>query len=399
MSGGRCGPAAAVVYDTKGNVFVNSERQSASPGDVVSIFGTGFGPPYFPPPTGTPAPENPLLLHSIGSSVLFGEGDKLAGAAFPEFRGLAPGLVGVDQINVRLPENTPQGCRVPMNITSMFYNAQPAYLAVRSGGGTCVPSPKAQLGELRWTTRTVSGPGPGQVRKEELFTGAFSEGESSSLSFRSYPAFGYRSASNQRPQPSCGGFTGSNLDAGNLLIETERGSSTVAPEPTVWGEYRYRQELPPGSIGENVLRVRSPGNGAAGPFSAEVRPGSPIRLLTDLKPGTVFRNSEPLTIAWTGGSKDVVVYIRVVSFSFPGGERAETGMETYESGETGSATILPIQPLPNGPPVLPFPAGAGVVVTIKVLPAAPLKIVPAGISLGVRVLHEQIWEFHGLTIG
>jgi uncharacterized protein (TIGR03437 family) len=400
LSGGRCGPAAAVVYDPKGNIFVNSEQRSASPGDVVAVFGTGFGPPFFDPPApGTPAPDNPLLLHSINPSVVLGEGDQMTGVALPEFRGLAPGLVGVDQINFRLPENTPPGCRVPLRIASMYFHTQTTYLAVRSGGGVCVPSPKVQLGEVRWTSRSVSGPEPGQARKEEWFTASFSEGESASLARARYPAPGFRSAASERTQPACGGYTGSNLDAGRLSLDTARGSFAVEAERTVWGEYRYRQELPTGAIGESVLRARAQGAGPVGPFASEVRPAAPIRILTDLSPGRVFRNHEPLTISWSGGSKDVVVAIRVVSFSFPGGERAETGLETLEPGDSGSATILPMRLLPSGPPVLPIPAGAGVVVTIKVLPAVPATIRPDGIRLGVQEIHEQIWEFHGLTIG
>jgi uncharacterized protein (TIGR03437 family) len=79
--------------------------------DLV-IYLTGLGPTVPAVGTGLPAPSNPLAISLLQPTVTLG------GVDLPLlFSGLAPGLVGVDQINVSVPFDVPEGMSVPLVIT------------------------------------------------------------------------------------------------------------------------------------------------------------------------------------------------------------------------------------------------------------------------------------------
>lgn len=84
-------------------------RQSNAP---LTIYLTGLGPTSPQVATGMPGPTNPLA-YSIDQPTV-----TLGGVNLPvQFSGLAPGLVGVDQINVSVPFTVPEGMSVPLAIT------------------------------------------------------------------------------------------------------------------------------------------------------------------------------------------------------------------------------------------------------------------------------------------
>ncbi len=79
--------------------------------DLV-IYLTGLGPTSPAVATGQPGPFGPLALSVTQPTVTLG------GVDLPVlFSGLAPGLVGVDQINVSVPVSVPDGMSVPLEIT------------------------------------------------------------------------------------------------------------------------------------------------------------------------------------------------------------------------------------------------------------------------------------------
>jgi uncharacterized protein (TIGR03437 family) len=79
--------------------------------DLV-IYLTGLGPTSPAVGTGQAAPSNPLATSTLQPTVTLG------GVELPVlFSGLAPGLVGVDQINVSVPFTVPDGMSVPLEIT------------------------------------------------------------------------------------------------------------------------------------------------------------------------------------------------------------------------------------------------------------------------------------------
>ena len=79
--------------------------------DLV-IYLTGLGSTSPAVGTGQAAPSNPLAVSTLQPTVTLG------GVSLPIlFSGLAPGLVGVDQINVSVPFTVPDGMSVPLDIT------------------------------------------------------------------------------------------------------------------------------------------------------------------------------------------------------------------------------------------------------------------------------------------
>jgi uncharacterized protein (TIGR03437 family) len=89
----------------------NAPSAPARPGQAVQVFATGQGAVANPPATGAPAASSPFSETPAAPVVMIG--DKQAAVAFS---GLAPGLVGVWQVNVVIPADAPLGSAVPIQI-------------------------------------------------------------------------------------------------------------------------------------------------------------------------------------------------------------------------------------------------------------------------------------------
>jgi uncharacterized protein (TIGR03437 family) len=86
----------------------------ARAGDALTVYAIGLGPTSPVVESGVASPGDPLAYASPVPSVTFGGG--LSGAAStvtPLFAGLTPGLVGLFQINVVVPDDAPKGASVP----------------------------------------------------------------------------------------------------------------------------------------------------------------------------------------------------------------------------------------------------------------------------------------------
>jgi uncharacterized protein (TIGR03437 family) len=96
------------------------------PGQIISIYCTGLGAVNNQPRTGSPSPYNPLATTITQPSVLIG-----GVAADVGFSGLAPGFVGLYQINVRVPSNTVESEGVPVSISIGGATSDTVTIAVR----------------------------------------------------------------------------------------------------------------------------------------------------------------------------------------------------------------------------------------------------------------------------
>lgn len=93
---------------------INSPTNPAPRGSIITIYAVGQGSVPNAPPDGTPAPSNPPLETPFIPRVIIkatyvdeytpGVGDP-PDKKFVKFSGLAPGLIGVWQINVQIPAN------------------------------------------------------------------------------------------------------------------------------------------------------------------------------------------------------------------------------------------------------------------------------------------------------
>ncbi len=100
-----------VRFDDNGLVTPSHPIHRKS-GSALVIYLTGLGQTYPTVPTGQPAPSDPLSYSVVQPTVTLGGVDLSV-----LYSGLAPGLVGVDQINVSVPLNVPTGFAVPLVIT------------------------------------------------------------------------------------------------------------------------------------------------------------------------------------------------------------------------------------------------------------------------------------------
>jgi len=104
------GTGEAVVLDSSYHP-VNSSNPAIS-GSNISIYCTGLGAVSYPPPTGSPALSSPLSYTTTTPIVTIG-----GTPVTPSFSGLAPGFVGLYQVNVLVPTATASGSEVPVVIS------------------------------------------------------------------------------------------------------------------------------------------------------------------------------------------------------------------------------------------------------------------------------------------
>ncbi|HLK62774.1 MAG TPA: IPT/TIG domain-containing protein [Bryobacteraceae bacterium] len=93
-------------------VGVFSEARPAKIGEYVSIYCTGLGDVSNRPALGSPSPSNPLAATLVQPTVTIG-----GVPASVSFSGLAPGYVGLYQINAQVPATASVGSAIPLVVT------------------------------------------------------------------------------------------------------------------------------------------------------------------------------------------------------------------------------------------------------------------------------------------
>ena len=96
------GTAGAILHNETFQLV--TPENPASPGEPVVVYATGLGPVAPAPLTGAPASASPLSLTSIPPVVTVG-----GIVAEVLFSGLAPGFVGLYQVNLVVPLDAPSG--------------------------------------------------------------------------------------------------------------------------------------------------------------------------------------------------------------------------------------------------------------------------------------------------
>ncbi len=116
------------------------------PGGIAALYGTGLGPVSQPVAAGAPAPAQPLAAATRSVSARIGGQD-----APVVFAGLAPGLAGVAQWNIRLP--TLAAGEHPVSVTVGGVESKSARLRVAS-------TRSAELLRQQWGQNRCTGDGP-----------------------------------------------------------------------------------------------------------------------------------------------------------------------------------------------------------------------------------------------
>jgi len=119
------GTGQGVVLDALNNLVDSSHAVKA--GEVVVIYATGLGATNPPVATGQAAPAvPPLALVTTPVKVTIGGVD-----AAVEFAGLAPGFVGLYQVNARVPAGVPAGSAVALVLTQNGVASNTVTIAVK----------------------------------------------------------------------------------------------------------------------------------------------------------------------------------------------------------------------------------------------------------------------------
>jgi uncharacterized protein (TIGR03437 family) len=125
------GQASALIDGTSTIVapvgaFPNS--RPAERGEYVSLYATGLGDVANPPGIGNPAPASPDPTLVTPTVAL---GGQTLDPSLVTYSGLAPGFVGLYQINFKVPDNAPSGDAVPVSLAIAGQTSNTATIAIQ----------------------------------------------------------------------------------------------------------------------------------------------------------------------------------------------------------------------------------------------------------------------------
>ena len=292
LDGSGCRAPAVLNVADDGSVSINSPENAVSPGEFISVFGTGlgslpdsastlFGEPFANPPDGHPAPPGARVAPGREPTPEFWLHREPPAQQpqfqkeFQTFAGRAPGLVGVDQYNLRVPEDAVEGCDVGFRFhfptadndrhrdITFLPQSQTIPLSIRGGGGECAPRPYDSLAELTW--RRLFRSTSGGVTQEDRLVVRMVRNNKLPIGFRSRPVNLETPASATQaedipPNPRCPRFFDETLDAGALtLTGPSIGELVIEPDLTAVGPSMTRYFLRIRSPKENTRSVRREG--------------------------------------------------------------------------------------------------------------------------------------------
>ena len=125
------GQAAAIIAGTATLAAASGAFPGSRPaqkGEFVSLYCTGLGAVRNRPELGAPSPSSPLPLALTTTMPLVTVGGVNASVSFS---GLAPGYVGLYQVNVQVPANAPSGDAVPVILNIGGVTANTVTIAVQ----------------------------------------------------------------------------------------------------------------------------------------------------------------------------------------------------------------------------------------------------------------------------
>lgn len=358
------GMLAASNISSNGQFQIHGPEATVRPGQVLAIWGTGLGETNPPVAAGQPSPSQ---APAVNQPQVFIGGQQ----AEVQYAGRAPGYAGLDQIQVVVPPDTPEGCSVPVRMQLGTHASNIGTIAVSQSGQPCVDALEeivagsshgsivlssglgrlgpGQLGPgamLGGPLNGSMGGGPGGVRSGPggvgpggigpvgihpgipPFSGGLGMGMGGSLGPDVVTARFVRLAGSANadigvppvatnscnsyvlpPYGNADLFAGfiQLLNAGTLTLTGPSTELTLVPESVGIGTL-YVAALPaPLTMGTYTV------SGSGGPDVGEFGPvdlAVPplVTVTTILDPGTVFSRQAPLTLDWVGGgSNDIVV--------------------------------------------------------------------------------------------
>lgn len=397
LDGSGCGRPAVMNVNPEGSMSLNSPLNSAEPGGHVAVFGTGLGHVYGPLPDGHPGPESPLAKASSVPGILLNQQPQpdWPFGPIPVFSGRAPGLVGVDQINVYLPADgtTVQGCSVALQAVVPRSASQLVPISIHAGGGACVDPPPDTLATIRWEKDVVSSGIAEDPHTDRLLVEMIG-GINKQRPRQTDPPHNCTCGDSPPWAPSCPGFEDKHLDAGVLtLTGSAFGRLEVLPRQQQDGP-RYEIAIPAGLIQPGTFSVTAGGGPDLGPFQSNLVLPAPIAVTTRLRPGAVISYYDDFSVAWTGGDSGMIVSVRLISNAAELRRYCECSTE----GSAGSVT-LPTVPtydvFGTNPRALPYiypTDNAEVIIIVRPSLANEGEIDASGLTLGGT--HSWLYRYY-----
>ncbi len=102
------------------------ENQPASPGEILTVWGTGLGPYAIAPPDGYVLDERPGYTLVDAVSIELGEGTVIE----PLYAGRSAAAVGVDAVRFEVPSSLPDSPVLPVRVRINGKKSNTVYLPV-----------------------------------------------------------------------------------------------------------------------------------------------------------------------------------------------------------------------------------------------------------------------------
>ena len=314
--GSGCGQAAALNVAADGSLSVNSSSNAEPPGGCITLYGTGLL--SFPQVTldafvNSPGPFNPLLTEdSIDYAWPVWEFSPQFAPFSQQFEpaggeGLAPGYVGLDQLNIPIPGGLREGCAVPLQLNDyagLYAFSQTVTIAVHSGGGACADPPSAGFGQITWQ-KTVGTDSSNATSETDTVIASLQASPGQQPPAYDVSGFGPPRSAVVLPGPACAVPGYRSLGAGSVTVQGPGLSATQVPLSSyqpgqVSGLSAYQATLPTGTIQAGGFTVAATGGADVGAFQVPMKIAADIQIQTPLA-GQTFSMCGGIPFSWTGG--------------------------------------------------------------------------------------------------
>jgi hypothetical protein len=340
LGSGAVRTAVAQRFVSESDQPLATREAPARPGETLVLWGTGLGPVAEPE-------TSPSEAVSLDTPIVVAVGHRSAAIAY---QGRAPSYAGLDQVNIRIPDDAPVGCFVPLWVSvreSQYSNI--ATIPISVDGGPCgetfslpAPLPGAPVGRvvLRRAVDLDDALNPIDATTEDLAVGRFqalpddpAEGialAAASGKHNIAPAPLEAAGLPALPAPgtclvydAAAGESNRFLDAGERIqLDGPAGRAALLRSGDA-----YRLSAPPGVffLGAGDYHVEGFGGSEFPPFAAEVSNGEPVTL-TAIAGAELEPRIGGFSVQWDGAAAPdgVLVVGREAPAQAPGSGEAIT---------------------------------------------------------------------------
>jgi uncharacterized protein (TIGR03437 family) len=398
------GPGILINFVSQSNQPINSPTTPATPGQVITLYGTGLGPVTF-------ADNGPPIAGNLPVATEVFVGGKPASV---QYNGRTPCCAGLDQIVFTLPPDAPTGCFVPVTVrTGGANSSNTVTMAISGDGSRCsdAHNPLAQSivnggkfgAVVLMRTNTHEDLGlktPADITVDSAIVNLRQE---NAIAYPFNPLFAIP------PVGSCTAYTASTdlfgsdnlpltattgkyLDAGSAMYTLQGpGASrqvmpSIPPLNPLLNIWQIGKTIPNSGLSNSALlqpgnyTLKVPGGADVGAFQATISNPSPLTW-TNRDQVTNINRNQPLVINWSGGPGNVPVAIIGANVDVP---TNSTALFVCMAPAGSNSFSVPSYILANMPATRSrMLASKGILYVGAMTLASPTNFSAPGIDLGV----------------